>query len=87
MNEAVFKQKYLWFYISGCGEGISECGKGISGEERGHLPRILANMVDIGMLAKITRGYYNIIPFNADPETQVPDRHQVAKYRWLNIGS
>jgi len=30
---------------------------------------------------KITRDNYHIIPINADPDTYVPDRHQVAKCR------
>ncbi len=36
------------------------------------------------MLCKITRGNYHIIPINADPETYVPDGHQVAKYLMQN---
>ncbi len=32
-----------------------------------HLARILADMVEKGMLCKITRDNYHIIPFNADP--------------------
>jgi predicted transcriptional regulator of viral defense system len=48
------------------------------------LARILANMVDKGMLCKISRDKYHIIPFNADPATYVPDRHQVTKYMMLN---
>jgi len=53
-------------------------------KNRVHLARILADMVDKGMLCKITRDNYHIIPFNADPETYVPDRHQVAKYIMQN---
>jgi len=49
-----------------------------------YLARILAGMVDKGMLCKITRDNYHIIPINADPETYVPDRHQVAKYIMKN---
>ncbi len=45
-----------------------------------HLARILASMVDKGMLCKISRNNYHIIPLNADPETYFPDGHQVAKY-------
>ncbi|MCP4313153.1 MAG: hypothetical protein GY790_17985 [Bacteroidetes bacterium] len=48
------------------------------------MSRILADMVDKGMLCKITRGNYHIIPFNADPDTYVPDRHQVSKYIMQN---
>jgi len=44
-----------------------------------HLARILAGMVDKGMLCKITRDNYHIIPLNADPKTYVPDGLQVAK--------
>jgi hypothetical protein len=36
------------------------------------------------MLKKITRDNYHIIPLNADPDTYVPDRHQVAKYIMQN---
>lgn len=53
-------------------------------KNRIHLARILANMVEKGMLYKITRNNYHIIPFNADPETYVPDGHQVAKYIMQN---
>jgi predicted transcriptional regulator of viral defense system len=49
-------------------------------KNRVHLSRILAEMVKKGMLCKITRDNYHIIPMNADPETYVPDAHQVAKY-------
>jgi len=49
-----------------------------------HLARILAGMVKEGMLYKITRDNYHIIPYNADPETYVPDGLQVAKYNIQN---
>jgi predicted transcriptional regulator of viral defense system len=49
-----------------------------------HLARILAEMAKKGMLCKLTHGTYHIIPVNADPETYVPDGHQVAKYLMLN---
>jgi len=35
-------------------------------KNRVHLARILADMVDKGMLCKIPRDNYHIIPFNAD---------------------
>ena len=53
-------------------------------KNRIYLARILAEMVDKGMLKKISRDNYHIIPFNADPETYVPDGHQVAKYIMQN---
>ncbi len=49
-----------------------------------YLARILADMVDKGMLCKVTRNIYHIIPINADPETYFPDGHQVAKYIMQN---
>lgn len=54
-------------------------------KNRVHLVRILAEMVNKGMLCKITRDNYHIIPINADPETYVPDGHQVAKYLMQNL--
>ena len=53
-------------------------------KNRVHLARILAEMVNKGMLCKITRGSYHIIPINADPKTYVPVGHQVAKYLMQN---
>ncbi len=53
-------------------------------KHRVYLARILTDMVDKGMLYKITRDHYHIIPNNADPETYFPDGHQVAKYIMQN---
>jgi predicted transcriptional regulator of viral defense system len=53
-------------------------------KNRVHLARILADMVDKGMLCKITRGIYHIIPVHSDPQTYVPEGHQVAKYIMQN---
>ncbi len=54
-------------------------------KNRVHLARILAEMVDKkDMLCKKARDNYNIVPFNADPETYVPNGHQVAKYIMQN---
>lgn len=49
--------------------------------EKNHifLRRVLADLVDKGMLYKITPDNYHIIPLHADPETYIPDSHQVAK--------
>jgi predicted transcriptional regulator of viral defense system len=53
-------------------------------KNRVHLARTLAEMVNKGMLCKIIRGNYHIIPINADPETYVPVGYQVAKYLMQN---
>lgn len=45
-----------------------------------HLSRILKEMVDMGLLLKITRNLYHIIPFNADPESYAPNKYQLVKY-------
>ena len=50
------------------------------GKDPSHLARTLIDMVGKGMLSKITRDTYLIIPPQADPETYVPDTFQVAKY-------
>ncbi len=63
---------------------LQEVIREFPGKNRVHLARILADMVDKGMLCKITRDNYHIIPFNADPETYSPDPHQVAKYIMQN---
>lgn len=46
---------------------------------RSHLSKVLASMVSMGMLMKICRDLYYIIPLNADPETYSPDSRLVAK--------
>lgn len=53
-------------------------------KNRGHLARILADMVDNGMLFKINRDTYHIIPLHANPQTYVPDGLQLAKYIMQN---
>jgi predicted transcriptional regulator of viral defense system len=53
-------------------------------KNRIHLARILAEMVKKGMLYRITRGHYHIIPMSADPETYGPSGYQVVKYLMQN---
>jgi len=53
-------------------------------KNRDYLANVLAEMVDLGMLCKISRNIYHIIPLNADPQTYTPDEHQVAKYMMRN---
>ena len=45
-----------------------------------YLSQVLSHMVRKGMLYKISRHTYHIIPLNADPESYKPDSHQVTKY-------
>lgn len=45
-----------------------------------HLARILSDMVDKGMLCKLPRNTFHIIPLHADPDTYVPDSPRVIKY-------
>lgn len=49
-------------------------------ENPGSLAKILTEMVKQGMLSKITRNIYHIIPLNELPESYVPGRFQVVKY-------
>ena len=39
-----------------------------------HLSKVLASMVSMGMLMKLYRDLYCIIPLSANPETFSPDR-------------
>lgn len=48
------------------------------------LSRALAHMVSKGMLLKLSRNNYHIVPLSADPATYIPDRHQSSKYFMLN---
>jgi len=44
-----------------------------------YLSRVLAGMVEKGMLIKLTRNLYHIVPQSADPNNYFPDWHLVAK--------
>jgi predicted transcriptional regulator of viral defense system len=45
-----------------------------------YLSKVLSGMVERGMLIKLNRDLYHIVPSSADPETYIPDWHLVAKY-------
>lgn len=45
-----------------------------------YLSRILSGMVEKGMLIKLNRNLYYIVPSSADPKKYIPDWHLVAKY-------
>ena len=45
-----------------------------------YLSRVLAGMVEKGMLIKLNRNLYHIVPSSADPSNYIPDWHLVAKY-------
>lgn len=45
-----------------------------------YLSKVLAAMVRLGMLMKLSRDVYHIIPLSADPKTYSPDSRLVAKY-------
>lgn len=45
-----------------------------------YLSRVLAGMVEKGMLMKLNRDLYYIVPSSADPNKYIPDWHLVAKY-------
>jgi predicted transcriptional regulator of viral defense system len=67
-----------------CGFKLQDVVREFPEKNRVYLGRLLANMVDKGMLKKIARDNYHIVPFNADAETYSPDAHQVAKYLMHN---
>lgn len=45
-----------------------------------YLSRVLSGMVENGMLIKLKRNLYHIVPSSADSNTYIPDWHLVAKY-------
>jgi predicted transcriptional regulator of viral defense system len=45
-----------------------------------YLSRVLSGMVEKGMLIKLNRNLYHIVPSSADANTYIPDWHLVAKY-------
>ena len=49
-------------------------------KDRSYLSKVLAAMVRTGMLLKLNRDVYHIVPLNADPLTYSPDSRLVAKY-------
>jgi predicted transcriptional regulator of viral defense system len=49
-----------------------------------YLASVLSAMVCAGMLCRIPRSKYHIIPLHADPGIYVPDGYQVMKYMMLN---
>jgi predicted transcriptional regulator of viral defense system len=49
-------------------------------KDHSYLSKVLAAMVKLGMLMKISRDVYHIIPLSADPQTYSPDSRLVAKY-------
>jgi len=45
-----------------------------------YLSRVLSGMVKNGMLIKLNRNLYHIVPSSADPKKYIPDWHLVARY-------
>ena len=48
-------------------------------KDSSHLSKVLTSMICMGMLMKLYRDLYYIIPLSADPETYSPDSRLVAK--------
>ena len=49
-------------------------------KDHSYLSKVLAAMVRLGMLMKLSRDLYHIIPLSADLQTYSPDRRLVAKH-------
>ncbi|NQT98343.1 MAG: transcriptional regulator [Candidatus Marinimicrobia bacterium] len=54
--------------------------KEYSSTDKIYLSKVLSGMVDKGMLIKLSRGLYHLVPTSADAENYIPDWHLVAKY-------
>jgi len=48
--------------------------------DRTYLSKVLSAMVEKGMLIKLSRNLYHIVPSSEDANTYIPDWHLVAKY-------
>lgn len=51
-----------------------------SNTDRTYLSKVLSIMVQKGMLIKLSRNLYHIVPTSEDANTYIPDWHLVAKY-------
>jgi len=49
-------------------------------KDHSYLSKVLASMVRLGMIMKLSRDVYHIVPLSADPQTYFPDSRLVAKY-------
>ncbi len=54
--------------------------KEYSNKDTIYLSKVLSGMIDKGMLIKLGRGIYHIVPISADAKNYTPDWHLVAKY-------
>ena len=55
-------------------------------KDHSYLSKVLAAMVRLGMLMKLSRDVYHIIPLSADPQTYSPDSRLAAKYMMKGKG-
>lgn len=70
-------QKTFWFSLQDVARAFPE-------KNHNHLSRVLTEMSQAGMLYKVTRGLYHIIPLDADPETYQPAGLSLAAYLMRN---
>jgi len=49
-------------------------------KDHSYLSKVLAAMIRLGMLMKLSRDVYHIMPLSVDPQTYSPDPRLVAKY-------
>lgn len=54
--------------------------KEYSNTDRTQLSKILSGMIEKGMLIKLNRNLYHIVPTSMDADSYIPDWHLVAKY-------
>lgn len=51
-----------------------------SNTDKIYIAKVLSGMVEKGMLIKLCRNLYHIVPISADADNYIPDWHLVAKY-------
>jgi predicted transcriptional regulator of viral defense system len=55
-------------------------------KDHSYLSKVLAAMVSCGMLMKLSRDVYHIVPLSADPKAYSPDPRLIAKYMMKGKG-
>lgn len=51
-----------------------------SDKDKIYIAKVLSNMIEKGMLIRLSRDLYHIVPISADADNFIPDWHLVAKY-------
>ena len=80
------RNELIWDIIKRFSGNFQDCFsyqdivKEYSSKDKIYLSKALSKMVDNGMLIKLNRGIYHIVPISANAKNYIPNWHLVAKY-------